>query len=162
MASGLNGASTLTFAHTGSTGLESISAPNINAVTAFYAGGTIGVTQTAEAVGTIATIGGIVTTFTAVSDERLKIFTPSPYGLKEILAINPIRYRWNETGQKYSGQSTERDFVGFSAQNVQKAIPEAVHVSKDDYLGFDDRPVIAALVRAVQELEERLAKLEHR
>jgi hypothetical protein len=158
VASGLNGASTLTFAHSGSTGLASISAPNINAVTAFYANGTIGVTQTAEAVGTLATMGGIVTTFTAVSDERLKLFSPSPYGLAEILDITPIRYRWNEKGQIYSGQSTERDFIGFSAQNVQRVIPEAVWVSKDDYLGFDDRPVIAALVNAVQELEARLRK----
>ena len=39
----------------------------------YYSGGTdAGITQTAEAVGTLATTGGIVTTFTAVSDERLK------------------------------------------------------------------------------------------
>ena len=119
VASGLNGASTLTFAHSGSTGLASISAPNINAVTAFYANGTSGVTQTAEAVGTLATMGGIVTTFTAVSDERLKVFSGYEGGLEEILKINPIKFRWNELGQKYSGQSTERDFVGFSAQNVR-------------------------------------------
>jgi hypothetical protein len=124
----------------------------------YYSGGTAGVTQTAEAVSTLATIGGIVTTFTSVSDERLKLFSPSPYGLAEILDITPIRYRWNEKGQIYSGQSTERDFIGFSAQNVRKVIPEATWISKDDYLGFDDRPVIAALVNAIKELEARLRK----
>lgn len=128
----------------------------------YYSGNTKGVTQTAEAVGTLATTGGIVTTFTAVSDERLKIFSPSPYGLDEILAITPIRYRWNEIGRTYSGQSTERDFVGFSAQNVKQVIPEAVWVSKDDYLGFDDRPVIAALVNAVKELKAEIDALKAR
>jgi hypothetical protein len=133
----------------------------------YYSGGTAGVTQTAEAVGTLATTGGIVTTFTAVSDERLKTFTASEYGLDEVLAITPIKFRWNETGAKYSGQSTERDFIGFSAQDVRRVIPEATWISKDDYLGFDDRPVIAALVNAVKQLsvknnalEARLAKIE--
>ena len=54
----------------------------------------------------------------------------------------------------------ERDLIGFSAQNVQKVIPEAVWVSKDDFLGFDDRPVIAALVNAVKELSARVKELE--
>jgi hypothetical protein len=167
VASGLNGASTLDFVHSGSTGLASLSAPNINAVTAFYANGTIGVTQTAEAVGTLATIGGIVTTFTAVSDERLKTAQAYFGGLDEVLAITPIKFRWNEIGAQYSGQSTERDFIGFSAQNVREVIPEATWISKDDYLGFDDRPVIAALVNAVKQLsvknnalEAKLAKIE--
>jgi hypothetical protein len=128
----------------------------------YYSGTNAGITQAAEAVGTIATTGGIVTTFTAVSDERLKISQEYKGGLDEILNIYPIRYRWNEIGQKYSGQSTERDFIGFSAQNVQKSIPEAVWVSKDDYLGFEDRPVIAALVNAVKELKAEIEVLKAR
>ena len=128
----------------------------------YYSGTNAGITQTAEAVGTLATTGGIVTTFTAVSDERLKTAQAYKGGLKEILAITPIKYRWNETGVKYSGQSTERDFIGFSAQNVQKVVPEAVWVSKDGYLGFDDRPVIAALVNAIKELKAEIDVLKAR
>ena len=128
----------------------------------YYSGTNAGITQTAEAVGTLATTGGIVTTFTAVSDERLKTAQAYKGGLKEILAITPIKYRWNETGAKYSGQSTERDFIGFSAQDVRRVIPEATWVSKDDYLGFDDRPVIAALVNAVKMLSEKNKALEDR
>ena len=126
----------------------------------YYSGTNAGITQTAEAVGTLATTGGIVTTFTAVSDERLKDFSEYDGGLAEVLEITPIRYRWNETGAKYSGQSTERDFIGFSAQDVRRVIPEATWISKDDYLGFDDRPVIAALVNAVKTLEARIRELE--
>ena len=110
--------------------------------------------------GTLATTGGIVTTFTAVSDERLKVFSGYEGGLEEILKINPIKFRWTELGQKYSGQSTERDFVGFSAQNVRKVIPEATWISKDDYLGFDDRPVIAAAVCAIKELHAIVKELK--
>jgi len=136
---------------------------NLSGASAVYqAQGTSGVTQTAEAVGTIATIGGIVTTFTAVSDERLKTAQPYAGGLSEVLSITPIKYRWNELGSKYSGQGTDREFVGFSAQNVRQQIPEAVWVSKDDYLGFDDRPVIAALVNAVKELKAELDALKAR
>ena len=118
----------------------------------YYSKGVKGITQSAEAVGTIATTGGIVTTFTAVSDERLKKFSSYEEGLETINGISPIKFRWNETGSKISGQSTERDFIGFSAQNVQKMIPEAVHVTRDGWLGFDDRPVICAAVNAIKEL----------
>jgi hypothetical protein len=165
VASGLNGASTLTFAHSGSTGLASISAPNINAVTAHYANGTVGVSAGPfAAITSIQTIGGIVTTLADVSDERLKDHSPYTGGLKEILGITPIKYTWNSEGQKITGFSEDRLFIGFRAQDIQKVIPEAVtqSASNPEYLGFDDRPVIAALVCAVQELEERLAKLEHR
>lgn len=130
----------------------------------YYSGTAAGVTQTAEAVGTLATTGGIVTTFTAVSDERLKIFTEYEGGLAEVLAINPIRYRWNEKGQELSGQKGDRDYIGFSANNVQKSIPESIQSYKGEerYLSFDDRPVIAALVNAVKTLAARVEALEKR
>ena len=78
------------------------------------------------------------------------------------MGITPIKFRWNELGAKYSGQSTERDFIGFSAQDVRKVIPEATWISKDDYLGFDDRPVIAAAVCAIKELHAIIKKQDER
>jgi hypothetical protein len=140
----------------------SLTCATVNATTAYQANGTPGVTQTAIAVGTLATIEGIVTTFTAVSDERLKDFTPYRGGLSEILAITPIKYRWNETGQKWTGLGGDKDYIGFSANNVQKAIPEAIQGTEGEekYLSFDDRPVIAALVNAVKELTARVKELE--
>ena len=136
----------------------------INATTAYQANGTPGVTQTAIAVGTLATIEGIVTTFTGVSDERLKDATLYDGGLSEILAINPIRFTYNELGQKFGGWDKDHVYVGFSAQNVQKSIPEAIQGTEgvEQYLSFDDRPVIAALVNAVKELAARLVCLENK
>ena len=144
-----------------STASNQISLGN-SSVTGLLIAGTAGVTQTAEAVGTIATICGIVTTFTAVSDERLKIFTEYEGGLSEILSISPIRYRWNEKGQDLSGQKGDRDYIGFSANNVQKSIPEAIqgYTGEERYLSFEDRPVIAALVNAVKTLSKKNDSLE--
>ena len=130
----------------------------------YWSAGNAGVTQAAEAVGTIATTGGIVTTFTAVSDERLKISTSYLGGLEELLGITPIRYRWNAKGQELSGQTGDRDYIGFSAQNVEKSIPEAIQSKKgpEQYLSFDDRPVIAAAVNAIKELAAENKELRKR
>ena len=143
-----------------STGL--VTAITVNATSAYQANGTPGVTQTAIAVGTLATKEGIVTTFTGVSDERLKTFTPYVGGLDVISRITPIRYRWNELGQKWTGLSGDQEFVGFSANNVQKSIPEAILGTEgpDKYLSFDDRPVIAALVNAVKEQQAEIISLK--
>jgi hypothetical protein len=140
----------------------SLKCATVNATSAYQANGTPGVTQTAIAVGTIATIEGIVTTFTGVSDERLKNHAPYTGGLEEILGITPIRFTYNELGQKFGGWDKEHVYVGFSAQNVQKSIPEAIQGTEgpEEYLSFDDRPVIAALVNAVKELTKRIKSLE--
>jgi Chaperone of endosialidase len=114
------------------------------------------------------TVAGLVTAFTGTSDARLKDYSPYTGGLAEILQITPARYTWNAKGQKHTGLSGTQEFVGFIAQDVQAAIPEAITAkesSKDGtetYLSFDDRPVIAALVNAVKTLEARIKELEAR
>jgi hypothetical protein len=99
----------------------------------------------------------------------LKNHAPYTGGLEEILGITPIRFTYNELGQKFGGWDKEHVYVGFSAQNVQRSIPEAIQGTEGEekYLSFDDRPVIAALVNAVKglsakndALEARLAHLE--
>lgn len=109
---------------------------------------------------------------TASSDARLKNVTGSfTRGLNDVLKLTPRTYHWNEK----SGMNTEDENVGFIAQEVQDAIPEAVGTMKttdyeeDDaatgkkvrkskreaaeYLTLSDRPLIAALVNAVKELK---------
>jgi len=39
---------------------------------------------------------------------------------------------------------TTTAYAGFSAQNVQEAIPEAVGSSSNGYLTLQDRPILAA------------------
>jgi hypothetical protein len=131
----------------------------------YYSGGTAGVSAGPfSAITSIQTIGGIVTTLADVSDERLKDHSPYLGGLQEILGITPIKYRWNQAGQKITGFDDTSSFVGFSAQDVQRTIPEAVRgsASNPEYLGFSDRPVIAALVNAIKDLHAIIKKQDER
>jgi parallel beta-helix repeat protein len=94
---------------------------------------------------------------TASSDERLKsISGPFQRGLTALHGVAPIVYHWN--AKSHLDENTA--YAGFSAQNVQKNIPEAVGTGKDGMLTLQDRPIIAALVNAVHELEARVAELE--
>lgn len=94
---------------------------------------------------------------TATSDIRKKnILGEYSAGLKELRGLKPIFYRWKEN----TGYDTGREYAGFSAQNVRDHIPLAVQENKDGFLSLQDRPIIAALVNAVNELNDRLVKIE--
>ena len=94
---------------------------------------------------------------TAASDEKLKdILGKFKTGLKELNKLIPIIFKWNEK----SGNETENIYAGFSAQNVQKNIPEAVKKDKKGFLTLDDRPIIAAVVNSVQEIFKRIVNIE--
>jgi hypothetical protein len=90
----------------------------------------------------------------SVSDERLKRdIRPFTRGLDDLLGINPILYGYTVA----SGlDQTRNDYAGFSAQNVLLRIPEAIGYSPDGMMSFNDRPIIAALVTAVKELNARI------
>ncbi|HYF05017.1 MAG TPA: tail fiber domain-containing protein [Patescibacteria group bacterium] len=94
---------------------------------------------------------------TASSDERLKNITGTyTKGLAEILKLEPINYQWNEL----SGMDTTGAYSGFSAQNVQSAIPEAVGTDSRGYLTLQDRPLLAALVNAVKEQQKQIVDIQ--
>jgi hypothetical protein len=73
------------------------------------------------------------------------------------MKISPISYKWKTT----TGFDTENVYSGFSAQNIQMAIPEAVLANKDGILSLQDRPLIAALVNAVKEIGSVFSKIEN-
>ncbi len=96
---------------------------------------------------------------TATSDERLKdIKGEFRRGLKDLRGIAPILHKW----KKSSGNETNGIYAGFSAQNVQKTIPEAVGTmnNAEKHLTLNDRPILAAVVNAINEIDRRLEKLE--
>lgn len=95
---------------------------------------------------------------TATSDIRLKdIQGFYDHGLSDVMQITPIKYRWN----KKSGFDMSRDYVGFSAQNIQSVLgDEAVGHTKDGYLTIQDRSIIAALVNAVKEQQKEIELLK--
>lgn len=90
---------------------------------------------------------------TVASDERLKdIQGDFTRGLADLANINPILYKFNAT----SGLDTLTQYAGFSAQNVQKSIPEAVFENKSGFLSLQDRPIVATLVNAVKEIGHKI------
>jgi hypothetical protein len=83
------------------------------------------------------------------SDERLKnVQGTFARGLAEIELLNPILYKWKPETD-YDVSTT---YAGFSAQNVQSAIPEAVGQDGHGYLTLQDRPLIAAAVNAIKSI----------
>lgn len=89
---------------------------------------------------------------TASSDARLKnVDSDFTRGLADLIKISPKLYHWNAK----SGLDQKNQYAGLIAQNVQAAIPEAVSANKDGILSLQDRPIIAALINAVKELDQR-------
>jgi hypothetical protein len=93
---------------------------------------------------------------TVSSDERLKdIQGEFKSGLDKILGLTPIVYKWKPE----TGYDTTNAYAGFSAQNVQSVIPEAVGMDERGYLTLADRPILATLVNAVKELATKVEKM---
>ena len=85
-------------------------------------------------------------TIICTSDERSKnVLGNSTYGLNQIMNITPIKF--NFKNEIYT-------HVGFSAQNVQKVIPEATPLQNDGYLGLDTNAIIATMVNAIKEQQQ--------
>ena len=79
------------------------------------------------------------------------------------MQLHPVLYHWNEKGQKITGFTPDVEQAGFIAQNVKKAIPDASGTEIDggvEYLTVRDRPIIAALVNAVQEQQKQIEELK--
>jgi hypothetical protein len=98
------------------------------------------------------------------SDARLKDETRQlDSGLDKVLKLKPKYYRWKE-GSKFDSKYEE---LGFFAQEVQEAIPEAAPepeepLEKEVYKNYHDRALIAVLVKAVQELKAEVDELRAR
>ena len=104
--------------------------------------------------GTLTSASGVIT---SSSDERLKDIVGSlDYGLNEVLQLNPIRYHWN----KASGISTEPEYGGFGARQVEGSMPLAISYGKDGMRGLNDRVILGAMVNSFKEVDKRLAAIE--
>lgn len=87
----------------------------------------------------------------STSDERLKTIQGySRVGLREVMNLRPIIYKWNGK----SNNETDSSYTGFSAQNVKANIPNGTGVTKDGYLTLQDRAVLAAAINAIHDLKK--------
>ena len=92
-------------------------------------------------------------TLSASSDRRLKEnIVKTPYGLAEVLKLNPVNYRFISNGLNQ---------IGFIAQEVQPLLPEVVtgtegDIEKGETLGITYSSLIPVLTKAIQEQQQQL------
>jgi hypothetical protein len=138
-------------------------AGTINVATGYYANGTAGITSTGVlCTATFASVDGLTTACTAVSDPRLKDYVPAKRGLVDILQLHPIDFTYNSLARSlYSDLPTELQ-TGFNAENVQDVMPEAVSYDDKGFLQLPqgDRPVVAATVVAIQQMQAEIDQLK--
>ena len=96
----------------------------------------------------------------ATSDMNLKnTIENSPFGLNEILLLNPVTFLYNDENRKIDSDVKE---VGFIAQDVFDVIPNAVSSTGTGDLQLDYRAITATLTKAIQEQNALIKALEQR
>jgi hypothetical protein len=95
--------------------------------------------------GTVGNFNRTTGVYTATSDiNKKKDFEASTIGLNAILGLKPTLYR-----MKLDDNNNPKQ-LGFIAQEVKEFIPQA-YVESEEMIGLNDKPIIAALVKAIQE-----------
>ena len=114
------------------------------------------------------TAGGVALSYGATSwspvssDERTKKNFETTQGLEEILQIEPVKYHL------LSDEDDSVKRLGFKAQNIQPLIPEMVHKTGrqledgSEILTITPDYLLPVLVKAIQELEQRIQTLENK
>ncbi len=92
--------------------------------------------------------------WTVPSDARLKnIKGDYTSGLKEILALTPVRYTYKEN--KEMELRSDKEYVGIIAQEAQKVIPESVSTdSRNGYLTLNTTPIFWSIINAIKDLNK--------
>jgi hypothetical protein len=102
-------------------------------------------TQSAGGIGPA--ISGLLGGLAGFSDEKLKDdIKPLGKSLEIIKKLEPIKFKWKEN--KLPGR-------GFSAQQMEKVIPDSVMKGEDGFRRMDMAAIIPHLVNAVKELAEK-------
>jgi hypothetical protein len=105
----------------------------------------------------------VIGTVTITSDARLKLDVQEDVpGLDAVLALRPISFEYDQTKREI-GFPKGRHY-GLIAQDVQPHAPLVVEEdeSEDHWLELDYRLLVPVLIRAMQELAERVTALEAR
>jgi len=95
--------------------------------------------------------------WTVFSDERLKDINGSySAGLDAIMQLEPIVYHYKQDNPLKLPDQPE--YIGFSAQALQKVIPEAVNMSSAGFLEVNNDPVFWTMLNAIKELKQQKDK----
>jgi hypothetical protein len=103
--------------------------------------------------GTINASGG----YFQVSDMRMKTNIKTlPYGLKEVMNLQPVSFNWKDPDHKESK-------IGFIAQEVRKVIPEVVNGDETkETIGMSYAELVPVLVNAIKEQQKEIDELTKR
>ena len=95
----------------------------------------------------------------AFSDERLKnIKGRFNGGLNAVMKLQPLRYEYKTDNA--IGLRSEGEHVGFSAQAVEKIIPEAVTKTEQGYRLVNNDPIMWAMLNAIKEQQTQIEALK--
>lgn len=97
----------------------------------------------------------------ASSDERLKdIHGSFNKGLEELALLSPRYFSYKKGNARE--HSSDENYIGFTAQEVQQVFPEAVKTGDDGYLSLDMHVLNVAVINALKELKTENEKLRQR
>jgi hypothetical protein len=92
----------------------------------------------------------------SLSDKKLKDnITKLDNCLSNILAINPVRFTWNQKQSTYAGED-----IGLIAQEVKEICPEIVIERENGTLAIKYEKLVPVLVGAIQEQQRKIDFLE--
>lgn len=100
---------------------------------------------------TVYAANGVIQT----SDRRLKTNIKNlNYGLKEVLALQPVSYNWSE-------KLNEDNKIGLIAQDVKKLVPEVVTGDEaKEKLGMNYAELVPVLINAIKEQQQQINDLK--
>src|SRR5207247_1348789 len=89
------------------------------------------------------------------SEERLKnIKGQFTAGLQTLRQLQPLRYEYKPNNAL--GLRGEGEYVGFSAQAVQRVLPEAVNRTASGYLQINNDPILWTMLNAIKEQQAQI------
>ncbi|HEX6648200.1 MAG TPA: tail fiber domain-containing protein [Pyrinomonadaceae bacterium] len=127
-----------------------------------FTGGNIGIgtqspTQKLSVNGTAGKSGG--GTWDVFSDIRLKkIRGTYNSGLSAVMRLQPLRYEYKPDNAL--GITSDGEHIGFSAQDVQKVMPEAVTTTTNGYLMVRSDPILWSMLNAIKEQQKEIVELK--
>ena len=119
--------------------------------------GTIAPDQLLSVNGNASKVGG--GSWQVFSDERLKnIKGRFKAGLQTLRQLQPLRYEYKPNNAL--GLRGEGEYVGFSAQAVQRVLPEAVTRTASGYLQINNDPILWTMLNAIKEQQQEIEQLK--
>jgi len=109
--------------------------------------------------------------------KKMREIQPIPYGLDEIMKLNPITYQWKEEKMNDFNipEKDKSQKIGFSAQELLKVIPEVVKTfqwkeyeenpgvlvkKQSEYLSVNYSEIIPVTIKAIQEQQLRIEAIK--